>query len=165
MEASDFEILFERHFDQVVRVLSFYSTDRNEIEDWAHDVFIKVWESRHRIDVNHPHVRAYILTTARNYALQTIQARRIIFKRSDEAEPKQGWNNVDQYIDYTALQKDYQSALDLIPEKPRRVFLLSRENGLTYAEIARDLGITTKTVEAHITTAMRILRERLKLYL
>jgi RNA polymerase sigma-70 factor (ECF subfamily) len=54
-----------------------------------------------------------------------------------------------------------QAAVQSLPDRCREVFELSRVHGLKYAEIARQLGISVKTVEAQMGKALRTLREKL----
>ena len=56
------------------------------------------------------------------------------------------------------LQRQLQQALRRLPEKCRTVFQLSRFEELKYQEIADELGISLKTVEAHMAKALRLLR-------
>ena len=63
------------------------------------------------------------------------------------------------------LEASYQKVLATMPEKRREVFLASRFDGLKYAEIATKMGLSQKTVEAHMSAAIKQLREGLKEYL
>ena len=63
------------------------------------------------------------------------------------------------------LELSYQQVLAAMPEKRREVFLASRFEGLKYTEIADKLGISTKTVETHMSAAIKQLREGLKEYI
>ncbi len=63
------------------------------------------------------------------------------------------------------LQVAIRSAIDALPPRTREVFLMSRERNLRYSEIAEQLGVTVKAVEANMTRALRQLRERLAPFL
>ena len=63
------------------------------------------------------------------------------------------------------LEESYRQVLKNMPEKRREVFLASRFEGLKYAEIAEKMGLSQKTVEAHMSAAIKQLREGLKEYL
>ena len=56
------------------------------------------------------------------------------------------------YNDYTAIVNE---AIEALPVKRKKVFTLSRNEGFTYAEIAKTLGISVNTVEIHMTNALR----------
>lgn len=70
----------------------------------------------------------------------------------------------DLYI-ASELQLKIKSAIDHLPDKCRVVFNMSRTRGMKNEEIASELNITKRTVETHITHAIRQLREELKDYL
>ena len=59
------------------------------------------------------------------------------------------------------MEKALQRALDALPERRRLIYLLSRQHGLTYAEIAAALEISIKTVETQMGRALKFLRRRL----
>lgn len=58
------------------------------------------------------------------------------------------------------LQRRFRKALDELPETTRSVFLMSRIDSKSYAEIASEMGVSVKTVEYRISSALRLLRER-----
>ena len=60
------------------------------------------------------------------------------------------------------LEKLVAEGIEMLPEKCRIVFNLSRQEGLSYAQIAEELQISTKTVEAHMGTALKKLRTFLR---
>ena len=71
-------------------------------------------------------------------------------------------NSVEDMMDSAVLNARIQQALQKLPEKCREIFILSRFKELKYAEIAKKLKISVKTVEAQMTKALKILREELK---
>ena len=62
-------------------------------------------------------------------------------------------------------QKIVNDTLDLLPERTREIFIMSRIQNLPHKEIAEKLNISYKSVEFHITKALRELRIQLKDYL
>ena len=74
-------------------------------------------------------------------------------------------NDPSETLQSNNLESSYRAILANMPEKRREVFLASRYEGLKYAEIADKMGLSQKTVEAHMTAAIKQLREGLKAYL
>ena len=73
-------------------------------------------------------------------------------------------DETNEWLDYLDLQVAYQNALQELPEKCGEVFKMSR-NGMSQKEIAETLHISQKTVEQHITKALRSLRSLLNAHL
>jgi RNA polymerase sigma-70 factor (ECF subfamily) len=63
----------------------------------------------------------------------------------------------ERLLEIKELATQIQDQVELLPEKTKRIFMLNRESGLTYHEIARSLGISLKTVEYHIFKALHLL--------
>ena len=63
------------------------------------------------------------------------------------------------------LEREIEFAIQSLPEKCRRVFEMNRKEGLRYAQIAEKFGISVKTVEAQMSKALSVLRERLSEFL
>ncbi len=67
-----------------------------------------------------------------------------------------------QAVEYADIKNKVDQLVTQLPEKRRKIYLLSREEGLSNQEIATELGISVKTVEDHMTHALRFLRDNLK---
>lgn len=159
-----FDLFFERYFDEVVSFLSYYSSCSKELEDWAQEVFLKIWEARDTIDPDHPSVKGYLLTTARNHALKQLRDQKRydswlqhhIRNLTTSHPPKEPVLNPPDF------DHAYKTALAKIPKRAQQAYLLSREEGLNYKEIAKTMNISPKTVEGQISHALRILRTELR---
>ncbi|MEL7587995.1 MAG: sigma-70 family RNA polymerase sigma factor [Prolixibacteraceae bacterium] len=64
-------------------------------------------------------------------------------------------------IEFRSMEQVTDQIIDRFPEKRREIFKLSREHGLSNKEIANQLNISVKTVEGHMTAALKVLREKL----
>lgn len=73
--------------------------------------------------------------------------------------------SIEDEIDYAELEKLLNKEIDTLPEQRRKVFLMSRQKGLSNGEIAETLGISKRTVETHISLALTALRKALPLYI
>ena len=61
--------------------------------------------------------------------------------------------------EFSELETLYRTALEQLPPKRREIFILSRQQGLSYPEIAQQLNLSVKTVEAQMTHALMFLRD------
>ena len=129
------------------------------------DLFVKVWTNREKLTLTSS-FESYMLRSVRNSAITYINKvrshadvnERIYTDDSDANDPS-------ETLQSNNLEASYQKVLATMPEKRREVFLASRFDGLKYAEIATKMGLSQKTVEAHMSAAIKQLREGLKEYL
>lgn len=158
-----FENLFDTYVQAVSSLLSYYTSDKAELEDWVQEVFIKVWENREKIDPDHPEVKGYILIIARNHALCSFRKQKrmpsIDYDKVEEIPVPA--HSVNRQLAKKELSKAYRKALKQVPPRAKQAFTLSRDKGLTYNQIADEMNISPKTVEGQISHTLKILRVEL----
>ena len=158
-DPSALQELFQVHYSGVCRSLYRLVQDYHLAQDLAQNVFIRVWEKRMDIQV-HTSWGAYLNQMAIREGLahlrkvHRIDVREEVPEQADTRTPEESLLHGD-------LNTHYQSALQTLPPQCRTVFQLSRQEGLTYPEIAKEMGISAKTVENQMGKALRILREQL----
>lgn len=152
--------LFDMYARSVASVLSYYSSDKTQVEDWVQEVFVKVWENRDKIDPQHPNIKGYLLRMTRNHALYKLRR-----KNASHAVGENDLDNIpssDHTIMESIIEREltqaYRKALERVPPRTREAFILSRDKGLTYNEIAVRMGISPRTVENQISHALKVLR-------
>lgn len=170
--------LFSRFFQEnQEKFLTFaYSYLRNkaEAEDVLMEAMIALWEHRERWEEG-SNLHALMLTIIKNRALNHLEHQQIRLRAEEDinshnqreldlristlkaCEPDQIFNTEIQHIVHKALEQ--------MPEQSRKIFMLSRYQNLPNRQIAEQLNVSLKTVEAHITKTLRILRLELKDYL
>lgn len=157
--------------------LSFtYSYTRNwaEAEDILMESAIALWECRERWEKGKD-LRPLLLTIIKNKALNFLERMqtRVRIQEYLNSHQEQELNlriatlkDCDPDKIFSAeIQNIVHQTLDRMPAQSRKVFMLSRFNNLSNSKIAEQLNISLKTVEFHITKALRILRVELKDYL
>ena len=156
-----FDTIFRAWYAPLVRIAEGVVRDRALAEEVVQDVLLEVWRRREQLG-NEESPRAYLIRAARNRALNHVRHVRVQQKSAPyvstrvEDAPEGPSRIVEAELD--AAVKD---AVARLPPRCREVFELSRVHGLSYAEIARSLEISVKTVEAQMGKALRTLRERL----
>lgn len=150
-----FREVFSYYYPKVLVFLSEILKDRAVAEDIAQDVFAKIWLLRDTLPEIHA-FGSYLYTMTRNSALLHLK------KRSHSMTIEDFDFAVDQTIDshLTAAEKaaKIREAVENMPERRRRVFTLSRNDGKSNDEIAEILGIKKKTVENLMNAALRDIR-------
>jgi RNA polymerase sigma-70 factor (ECF subfamily) len=110
-------------------------------------------------------LKAYLLRSVRNACLDELRHQTVIHVHEAYAAVTENLlNDVDteHYILYSELQKYFHKALRQMPEACREAFMLSRDEGLRYHEIAERLHVSVRTIEVRMSKALEMLRVHLK---
>ena len=160
-----FEAIFRQWYEPVVRSASRVLRDVEVAEELSQDVFLELWRRREALAPDSS-VAGYLMQAVRNRALNhlrhlAVQRKSVVYVEAmcEPAEP------ADAQVQASELQTALRQAIADLPPRTREVFVMSRERGLRYSEIAEELGVSVKAVEANMSRALRILRERLAVFL
>ena len=158
--------LFSRFFQEnQEKFLAFaysYLRDKAEAEDVVMESMIALWENRDRWEEN-SNLHALLLTIIKNKALHVLEHKQVRL-RAEETISSHNLRELDLRIS-TLKACEPEQIFDNEIQQSRKIFMLSRYQNLANKQIADSLDISLKTVEAHITKVLRILRLRLKDYL
>jgi len=168
MTEERFEDVFEFYFHDVTAFLYTYASSRDELHDLVQEVFVKLWEKRDRINIEHPAFKSYLLKIARNHALKKLQrAKRYNVWLEENLIQLTSYQSVDETNNshaFRGFENAYMKALSKLPNRVLETWKLSREDGLSYTEIAKVMNVSIKTVETNMRNALRLLRDELSEY-
>lgn len=168
-----FNQLYNDYKSRFVHFANTYVGDSMIAEDIAIESLMYYWENRRNLAPG-SNIQAYILTTIKHKCLNYLQRLRTqeeiveYLKNCDTWELNlriatlEACNPEKLFSD--ELQTLVDKALDTLPEQTRDIFVRSRYNNQSHKDIAEALGVSTKTVEFHITKALKVLRIALKDY-
>lgn len=135
--------------------------EKQASEDIVQEVISDLWVKKDLININQA-IFPYLKRACRNRALNYLRDTKKWENESDEIFLVLDNNvNKDEELEILELQKMITSTISQLPEKCRIVFSLSRFEEMSYQEIADHLEISVKTVENHISKALKILREKI----
>ena len=171
-------VTFTRFFQEnQAKFLSFaysYIRNKTEAEDILMESMIALWENRDKWE-NDSNLQALLLTIIKNRALNYLAHEQVRLRAEDDINThRQRELNLristleacePDTIFNTEIQHIVRKALTKMPEQSRDIFILSRYQNTPNKMIAEKLGISIKSVEFHITKALKILRTELKDYL
>lgn len=166
MQKSDFESLFRSNYSTLCAYANHFLKDVSASEEVVQEVMYRLWVNRQTTQISGS-IQAYLFRAVRNSCLNVIKHHGVVeaFRRSEEQAGANTVNGEEDTLVVRELESKIRHAIDLLPVERRKVFILSRYDGLTYAEIAGKLGISVKTVENQMGKALKFLREELAEYL
>lgn len=165
-----FEELYRRYYVFLCLIAEHIIRNPSDAEEIVSDVFTKVWNLRGTIDIT-TSVKSYLVKAVHNTSLNYIDKLKSENRLTDSLSRSDyellAWDS--DYPLGQIYEKEIMEILDhgirTLPDCCREIFVLSRDGNLTYADIAKKLGISENTVKTQIKIALSRLREILKDYL
>ena len=155
-ERSAMEQLFRQWYAPLCAFAVGYLKDSDKAEDLVQELFIRLWEDRARLEV-HTSAKSYLYAAVRNRCLNALAANKRTVRLSPAHEPiEENGSPAEEVLTERAAR--VRAAVEALPPERRKVFTLSRYEGLKYQEIADRLGSSVKTVENQMGSALRTLR-------
>jgi RNA polymerase sigma-70 factor, ECF subfamily len=165
-DIAEFEKLFKTEYSKLCSYANLFLNDPDAAEDVVQEVFFKLWKNREELTIQTT-VKSYLFRAVRNGCMNVIDhlSIRDAYKLVNEEEIKESETNAIDEAIVSELEQKIRESIDLLPSERRKIFILSRFEGLKYREIADQLNISVKTVENQMYQALKFLRERLVDYL
>jgi RNA polymerase sigma-70 factor (family 1) len=160
-----YEALFKRYYPKLTFYANRFVNDINVAEEVTGEVFTVLWEKREQLNFS-VSVNSYLYKMTQNRCLNYLKHQKIenlylnYLQRNNllDSFSKESMNDYDD----KELATQIRIAIDSLPEKCRRVFMMSRFQDMKYKDIAIELDISSKTVERHMGIALEKLRRTLK---
>jgi RNA polymerase sigma-70 factor (ECF subfamily) len=165
----DFERVYTTYFPRLVRFAAQYVGVQQEAENIVQNVFLNLLENAHSLD-EIQNINAYLFRSVKNRSLDFLKSQ--IAKQSkncsiDDAgigELTLKKMAVEQFDEFdgnsTDLEKKLAGVVESLPAGCKKIFIMSRKDGMTHSQIANKLGISASTVNNQINNAMRKLKEK-----
>ena len=160
LSKNEFKDIYDIHFDAIRSFVFYRCGDRETASDVAQNVFMRVWEKRLFLNGNNLKSLLYKMATDFHVDNSRKELCRMNFEQSMIATENTTFSPEDE-MSFNELATAYSTALGQMTEKQRTVFLMNREDGMKYAEIADCLQISVKMVEKYISAALKLLRTKL----
>lgn len=159
-----FKYLYEQYCQKVYHFARLYNTSSFEVEEIVQEVFVKIWESRDFIDVD-KNFEGYLFIITRNFIFNSSRRHsNESFYQVTVLEALEESYNIEEELEASDLREHLNTLVNMLSPRQREVYRLSREKNLTYKEIAYNLHISEKTVERHISDALKFLKKNLLFY-
>jgi len=158
-DATAFEEIFNRYWLKLYGAALKRVKSHEVAEEITQDLFTLLWAKRESVQI-HKSLAAYLFTSVRYMVLNHIQKEivRDNYKESFQAANVFCDNSTEETVSLNELIRNIDKEVKYLPSQCRSVFELSRKENKTNREIAEVLGISEKTVEGHLTKAIKQLR-------
>ncbi len=158
-----FDAIFNKYCNRVYGFVIRYVKREEDADDIVQEVFIKIWESRMKIDV-YLSFDSFLYTIAYNTTISLLR-KRVTEKNAHEylksIQQIKTTNNVIDELHFKQLKGELKSLTNNLTPRQKEIFILSREEGLSYKEIAHKLNISTNTVKNHLVTALKYIKSHM----
>ncbi|WP_295713397.1 RNA polymerase sigma-70 factor [Mucilaginibacter sp.] len=156
--------IYKKYWQQLYLSAYHILKDEQACEDIIQELFIKLWDNRSSVQIS-VSLKAYLYASIRYEVYRQVRnsmsTSDVFDTLFDRLQTPVDYEN----IEYKELIAQVSSAVNALPQKCREVYKLSREEYLSHKQIASRLNISTKTVENHLTKALKQLRTSLGCFL
>jgi RNA polymerase sigma-70 factor (family 1) len=160
-----FEILFDRYWE-TAHCLAYSRLKSKEVtQEIVHDVFLDFWQRRHSLRIGNfaSYLRVAVKYGTISYIHQQLSRNKYFSDYQHQLPLKE--EATLRTVEYNELVRALEQGVKYLPEKTQEVFRLSRLEGRSISEIARQLNLSEKAIEYHITRSRKELRLYLKDFL
>jgi RNA polymerase sigma-70 factor (ECF subfamily) len=161
-----FENLFKKHYSGLCGYAVKYVWDLDQAEEIVQDLFYNLWNKKNNLTIDIS-IEAYLFRAVRNACLNYLKHQKVRQQHANtvKSNPLSDSSSDHNPLETLELQHKIEEVVDSLPPERKKIFQLSRFEGLKYKEIADQLGLSVKTVEAQMGKALKTLRENLAEYL
>jgi len=160
-----FDILYKKYSTRIYQFANSILKSSEDSENILQDVFLNLWKNRLHVEKNSS-IKYYIFTIAYNSSISVIR------KKAKESEffehlrtmQENNQQPVNLELEYNELSENLNEIINKLPQRQKEVYLLHKEEGLKYQEIADQLNISVNTVENHMSRALKTIREKIDNY-
>ncbi|MEX2380654.1 MAG: RNA polymerase sigma-70 factor [Vicingaceae bacterium] len=160
-----YELLFKAYYQALCNFAYTFTEDLSVSEDIVQEIFVKLWEKRSELNIKDS-IKSYLFQSTKNACFNHLKHQKVHRKFEVYSKKNDPFSqDTSEEVNAKQLAALVDTAIEALPEKRKKVFHLSRQEGLKYKEIADKLGVSIKTVETQMGLALKFLRRELKDYL
>lgn len=161
-----FTMLYQKYWKRMLYKAMLKLNSDTDAEEVVQDAFIDIWNSRHRIQIQHT-FHTYLAAIVR-YKIMAKMAgnKKQVQQASDDVYQLQVVDDATQeWLRFADLKTEIERTVQSLPQKCQLVFRMSREDGMSDRQIAEQLELSQKTVEAHLSKALKTLRGAIRKFI
>ncbi|OMQ13144.1 RNA polymerase sigma-70 factor [[Flexibacter] sp. ATCC 35103] len=167
-----FTYFYDKYFHRITAFSVQFIYDKDEAENLAQEAFLHLWQTRENVESING-IPSFLYTYAKSKCLNMIRHNKVKDKfKNDILNQKERELDIEilnsvqfDTLELTELERLIHESISDLPPKTREVFIKKRFENKKNAEIAEEMQVTLKAVEAHMTKALKILKTKLSDYL
>ncbi len=154
------EKIFNSYWKRLYLYAHSFVDDHQVAQDLVQEIFISLWEKTETVKIEQ--IEAYLFRGVKYRAINYVklEKRKVFSEQVLEARP--AVDGVKEHMDFLESEELFLTTMGKLPNKCRRVFYLSRVQGYNNKEIALEMDISIRTVETHISNALRLFKLHFK---
>lgn len=175
LTAEAFGILFLECRSMFENIAFSYINDSDAAKDIVTDSFMYLWEHRDTIE-GEDNIKGYLYTCVRARCISYLRKQQTLIKAKNELSDAARWrietglaslsdSGLSEKLYREEIMKIFSRELIRMPKLTKEIFLASREDDMTYQQIAARFNISRRKVTSEIQRALKLLRQSLKDYL
>jgi len=159
-----FESLFRLYYEPLCRYACQFVENMETAEEIVQDLFYILWKERQNLQI-FTSVNGYLYRSVKNKSLQYLEQEKVrdAYRKMYAENAVIETSTPQEELEYKELEQQVEETLHLMPERRQKIFHMNRMEGKKYNEIAQELQISVKTVEAEISKVLRELRSKIQL--
>ena len=156
--------IYDRYWYKLFCIAYHQTGTKEEAEELVHDLFESLWNRREQSHIKH--LSSYLVISMKNLITNFIKSKITWRKYKEHIILQKMHENAltEDTAEFTDLSQALDSALKKLPEKTSKIFQLSRFENQSVKEIAKELNLSEKAVEYHITKSLKVLKDQLWIY-
>ena len=157
---ADYIDLFNQLYSPIKNFIYYKTGDIELADDIAQDTFIKIWEKRN--EIRNETVKSLLYTIAGNLCKNRFEHQQVVFEFANNFQQNETSVSPEFELELKEFNDKLQNAIGNLKDKNRVVFLMNRIDGLTYKQIANNLGLSQKAIEKRMKNALDELKKTIE---
>ncbi len=157
-----FDALYRKYSGRLYKFAFSLIKVPEEAENIVQDVFLKLWLNREKVD-KATSVKYYVFSIAYHSSISLLRKKIRESRYIEFLQSKQEVSGEPASVDaeFNELNEKLDRILETLPSRQREIYRLHRVEGMKHSEIAEKLGISTNTIETHLSRALKTIRQQL----
>jgi len=158
-----FNQLFDRYFEPLYRFATTYVKNTDAAEELVMDLMHNIWKKRAQLVIR-GEVKIYLFSALKNIVFNHIRKRELqtVAIHTIPEITNFAHTSLEEAIDGKELEKIYQLKLEKLSPQRKKIFKLSREENMTYPQIAEQMNLSINTIKTQMVVSLKYLREQMK---